>query len=204
MKLRLDRAKIEMPIKTPEARSETRRMGSAPLAIDASFEEVDDGQARRRNRGKTAERQRVPVGLVGVGVDDDLPGEGSCELGYDEGARAHMRHPSPVQRGSHADDTPHERVRRHHARYPQGQGSAAEQFLGSDEHHEATDSRSGEPPAGDSSVRVQGIGRRRARDDKDVHESGAPLREGGEQARDVRQGLEHVSGSRPRSSPEPS
>ena len=88
--------------------------------------------------------------------------------------------------------------------HPQGQGSAAEQFLGADEHHEATDSRSGEPPAGDSGVRVQGIGRRRARDDEDIHEGGAPFGQGGEQARDVRQGLEHVSGSRPRSSPEPS
>ena len=80
----------------------------------------------------------------------------------------------------------------------------AEQFLGADEHHEAADGRSGEAPAGDSSVRVQGIGRRRARDDEDVHEGGAPLCEGGEQARNVGEGLEHVSGSRPRSSPEPS
>ena len=96
----------------------------------------------------------MPEGLVGMGVDDDLPGERGRKFGHDEGACAHVCHPAPIQRGSYADDTPHQDVCRHHARHPQGQGSAAEQFLGGNEDHEATDGASGEAPAGDSGVRV--------------------------------------------------
>ena len=178
--------------------------GKRALANDASLEEVDDGQTRPRNSCIFGDGDRVPEGFVSVGVDDDLPGQGCSEFGHDEGACAHVGHPAPVQCSSQAYDTPHETVSRHHTGHPQRQGSAAEYLLSTDEYCEATDGRNGEAPAGDSGVRVQGIGRRGARDDEHIHEGGAPFGQGGEQAWNVRQGLEHVSGSRPRSSPEPS
>ena len=77
----------------------------------------------------------------------------------------------------------------------------AEQFLGADEHREASTCGGGETPAGHGSVWVQRVGGRRSRNDDNVHEGSPPLREGSEETRDVGQGLKHVSGSRPRNLP---